>query len=229
MSLRRTRLGVYILEGDICLSRWIDQQDRLDVQTNLAEIAQYAHFIPEGGVVINAGACLGDHALVYSQLVGGDGLVHAFEPHPETYAALRLNMARLRNVATYNIALSDAADVLRFARDARNIGASHVAPDGDVEVGAVTLDEYLLPHVDRVDFVHLDAEGLEPRILHGARRLLERFHPAIVLEVCDKHLRRAGSSEDALLALLADLGYRILPDPIHAEPELRDILAVWGR
>ncbi len=227
-GIRRLPLGVYIVEGDICLSRWIDQQGRLDVQSNLVEIAQYAHLIPEGGVVIEAGACLGDHTITYSQLVGGAGRVHAFEPHPVTYEALRRNMARLSNVTTYQMALSDRAEGLSFVPDPRNIGGSYVSDAGTVAIEATTLDDYLLPILPRVDFLHLDAEGLEPCIIAGARRLIECFHPAMLIEICGKHLRRAGFSEENLLETLRDLGYKLQPIPSHTEAELRDVLAVWG-
>ena len=89
-----------------------------------------------------------------------------------------------------------------------------------------TLDQFCF---DRCDFLHLDAEGWEPRILRGARSLIEACHPVIVVELCDKHLRRAGSSEVELIGLLQSFGYVIRSIPEHNEPELRDVLCVWGQ
>jgi hypothetical protein len=144
-----------------------------------------------------------------------------------TYQALVLNMARLSNVTTFQLGLSDAAGQNQFNLDP-NIGASFVSDDGGTTISVVTLDEFMLPKLERCDFIHLDAEGLEPRILQGARRLFEKFHPVMLIEVCDKHLRRAGSSEVELVEILKGMGYRMTTIPSHLEPELRDDLCVWG-
>jgi FkbM family methyltransferase len=225
--IQRTPMGLYVLRDDTHLSRWVERGHRLDTDANVAEIASFAHRIPAGAVVVDAGACLGDHAISYSQIVGSAGCVYAFEPHPQTFEALVMNMARLRNVACLPIGLSDAPGRVRFMRDP-NIGASCVSDVGDVTVEVTTLDTFLIPRVMRCDFMHLDAEGMETRILRGGRQVIERYHPLIVTEVCDAHLRRAGSSADELLGLLAEFGYTIHAIPGHDDPDLRDVLAVWS-
>jgi FkbM family methyltransferase len=217
----RTPMGIYVLRDDSCLSRWVEAANTLELPQNLVEIASFAHLIPEGGVVIDAGACLGDHTVTYSQMVGERGKVWAFEPHPLTYEALKLNTLRLRNVYTMPAALSDTAVGEHLQRD-QNIGASYLADEGE-RVSSWTLDGLML---DRCDFIHLDAEGWEPRILRGGREMLRRCRPAMVIEVCDKHLRRAGSSEAELMALLHELDYEVLSVPSHVEPELRDVMCV---
>lgn len=226
-GIMRTKMGTYVLRGDL-LSSWVERENRLDIHDNIVEIASFAHLIPEGGVVIDAGACIGDHTITYSQIVGPEGRVYTFEPHPLTYEALELNTARLNNVITVHAGLSDVAGSVQFTRDSANVGASFVSDVGDLTVELLTLDGFFIPklfHDDKV-FIHLDAEGLETRILRGGRALIAKFHPTLVVEVCDKHLRRAGSSEPELLALLDKLGYTVLPIPSHTEAELRDVLCV---
>jgi len=223
--LVRTPMGIYVLREDTHLSRWVEQQGRLDLDENIAEIASFAQHIPEGGVVIDAGACLGDHAVIYSQIVGPHGRVYAYEPHPLTYAALVRNTARLRNVVAIPHGFSDRSGAGYLHPDP-NIGASFVSTDG-LSVSLVTLDE-AFGQLDRCDFIHLDAEGMETAILRGGEQLIARFHPTLVVEICPSHLHRAGSSEGDLRALLARLGYRISPIPGHNDPALRDVLAVWS-
>ncbi len=143
-GILRTTMGLYVLEHDTHLSRWVENCGRLDIPYNVEQVRNLAHLVPAGGVVVNAGASLGDHALIYSQLVGSDGMVYAFEPHPLTAQALTLNMARLANVAVSSLGLSDVPRHARFACDP-NIGASSVDPQGDVSVDLVTLDGWLLP------------------------------------------------------------------------------------
>lgn len=228
-GILRTAMGAYVLRDDTHLSRWVEKQNALDIAENVREIASFAHLIPEGGMVIDAGACLGDHTVTYSQIVGVRGQVYAFEPHPLVYEALVLNVGRLVNVTTFCVALTDKAHDKSYHGFAPepNVGASFLIDVGPERVPCRSLDS-LLAKVWRCDFIHLDAEGWEPRILEGARKLIEKFHPTMVVEVCDKHLRRAGSSEAELLALVASLGYRVEAIPEHADPKQRDVLCVWG-
>jgi FkbM family methyltransferase len=224
-GLIRTPMGLYVLREDTHLSRWVENSRRLDIEYDVNEIASLAHLIPEGGVVIDAGACLGDHTVIYSQIVGASGHVYAFEPHPLACAALRLNMARLSNVTVVNAALSDRTGAARLMRDP-NAGASFVADNGTVRIETARLDDLLFPQLTRCDLVHLDAEGLEPQILAGAQALLARFSPVLIIEVCDHHLRRAGSSEALLLTQVAALGYEVRPIAGQDDAAQRDVLAV---
>jgi FkbM family methyltransferase len=223
-GLVRIPMGIYVLQEDTHLSRWVEAAGTLEIPQNLAEIASFAHLIPEGGVVIDAGACLGDHTVTYSQMVGHEGHVYAFEPHPVTYKALYLNTARLTNVTTIQAALNDVEGCAQLRCDP-NIGASFLTEEDAMPVSCRTLDSFLLP-MRRCDFLHLDAEGYEPRILRGGRKFLQRFRPAMVIEICDQHLRRAGSSEAELMALLHELGYDVHAVPSHIEPELRDVMCL---
>jgi len=225
-GILRTTMGIFVVNEDSCLSRYVEQALTMELPDNLREISSFAQYLPPGGVAIDAGACIGDHTITYSQLVGHEGTVYAFEPHPLSYQALCLNMARLNNVVTLPLALSDVNNPVVSFRMDPNIGASCLSEEGTAVVACRTLDGVLLPTLERCDFIHLDAEGWEPRILRGGRALLERFRPTLVVEMCNKHLERAGSSEPQLLALLDELGYDVRAIPEHIEPELRDVLCV---
>ena len=52
-------------------------------------------------------------------------------------------------------------------------------------------------------------QGAEARVLAGAHQTLERFRPALFLELDDRQLRRYGSSACDLLATAARKGYTI--------------------
>jgi FkbM family methyltransferase len=49
-----------------------------------------------------------------------------------------------------------------------------------VEVPAISLDQIDLP---RIDFIKIDVEGHEPEVLAGARRLLARDRPFVLMEI----------------------------------------------
>jgi FkbM family methyltransferase len=221
MSVIRTPAGHYVLADDSHLSRWVEEQGRLNIAEE--QIAFYAHHIPEGGVVIDAGACIGDHTATMARLVGPTGRVYALEPVPETFEALRLNFENMPWVKTINAGLSDRNGPARMHREF-NVGASHLAEDGEVNVNLVTIDSLFL---ERLDFLHLDCEGREIHALRGGRATVERCRPVIVLEVGHEALARAGGSTEELLALLDTLGYDWAEIEPHHGPHLpqRDIIA----
>ncbi len=196
--------GIYIVESDSHLGPWVREHRRLDIACG--EIAKWAPLIPAGGVVIDAGASLGDHACTYASLVGPTGAVLAFEPHPLTFQALKLNFSRWLNVICINKALADNFTRIGFTAQT-NVGASYCGFDRSAgEVDCVALDSYL-PTLRRCDFIHLDCEGFETQALNGARALLAKFHPAIVLEINHGCLARYGLVEVDVLTTLRELGY----------------------
>ena len=222
----RTKEGVWVLKEDSHLSRWIEEHGRLDIADG--EIAQFAKYIPKGGVVIDAGASLGDHTATYAKLVGPSGKVFAFEPNPGLFACLWRNMEEFRWVTPLNYALGSLNTKVDFHRE-HNAGASYVSPgsgiDPDIMVDVTTLDSLDLP-ISRCDFIHLDAEGYEPFILDGAREFLRKFTPVMLIEVCHSHLQRQAMNESSLMLLLDSLHYRV--EEIDGTPasEQRDILCL---
>lgn len=208
-------MGLYIVEDDTVLSRYVEHFGTLQLPDSLRDVGMMAPLIPEGGTVIDAGACIGDHTVLYAQLVGPQGTVYAVEPHPVTYQALVKNTAILNNVQTANVALSDAVGESTLTI-APNVGASWLGDRGEwtdfpqVTVPVTTLDALHDGHL-HCDFIHLDAEGLEPAILRGAKRLIESCWPTLLVEVTAEWLQRAGSSEQELLHMLRQWGYQLRP------------------
>lgn len=186
-------------------------------------------FCGEGDTVVEIGAQVGTETIGYSDLVGASGRVIAFEPSPANQEALSVALASAwyPNVTIHPYALGEHPGRALFAvppPDA-STGIGHIlgpeetrtgvityygnpldAPVIDVEVR--TLDSFL-EHLDHVAFLVCDAEGSELPILRGARRLIERDRPALVLEASSFHQDRAGTSLAALHEELISVGYRV--------------------
>jgi hypothetical protein len=76
-------------------------------------------------------------------------------------------------------------------------------------VNAVTLDDALPSH-ERVDVVKIDAEGAEPFILRGMKKIFARNPSLIVLlEFAPALLTRAGIAPPAFLETLRNMGFEI--------------------
>jgi hypothetical protein len=52
-------------------------------------------------------------------------------------------------------------------------------------------------------------EGAEFLVLKGAKETLDRFHPAILVELIDRQLKEMGTSTAEVTAFLAEHGYSV--------------------
>jgi FkbM family methyltransferase len=175
------------------------------------ECRQLAAHLPPGGVFFDIGSYFGWYSLWLARRCGAQAF--AFEPVPENYALLaenvRLNPAE--NVRTFPVALSDQPGEVCFQLPAAdNRGTGRILAEGGQRVPAITLDAFAAEQgITRLDAMKIDVEGAEVRVLAGGRATLERFRPAILIELNPKRLELLGASEAALLAALRELGYAI--------------------
>jgi len=140
-----------------------------------------------GGVALDVGANIGLTTVMIAR--GHAGPVHAFEPHPETFAFLERTVRAnaLSDVVLVNRALGRAPGTLPFFVD-RDSSASHVvAPhspgrSGSIDVPVATVDDLAATLGGPVRFIKLDAEGAEPDIIEGAARTIARDRPAVFVE-----------------------------------------------
>lgn len=228
--LRRTDLGHWVIEGDdYGVSGLVCKANSFAYPENVEVLKRVAPYIPEGGVVVDAGASLGDQTVMYAQMVGADGHVYAFEPHAESYEALARNTAYMSNVCALPYALSSGEqENATFTMVPANFGASFLGTDGRYPgfpttiVTVTTLDDEL-HWIDRLDFIHLDAEGMEVEILKGAAKLIETYRPDMLIEVTPVWLARYGYTQQDLYDLLARFGYQS-PIPMQDNQHWFDVL-----
>ena len=133
--------------------------------------------------------------------------VIAWEVDPDIRHCLGINM---RNFGCHNVEIEDCGlgdrpgkvDLVRHAKSFAN----YVDPGSTAGEFAVrTIDSYAL---NDVDFVKLDCEGYEARILQGAEQTIKRCKPVILME--QKVLsKRYGHEVHHTQNLLAQWGYRV--------------------
>lgn len=169
-----------------------------------------------GSIAIDAGAHIGLYSVLMARAVGPPGRVLAFEPAPATYAMLCRTLALngADNVEPRAQALAGSAGPGRLALGRHpysNVNSVVGAPSSDrtVAVEAMTLDSVLAGRGDRVSLLKLDIEGAELDALRGSAHTIERFRPAIALEVHPARLPEGPASLPELWDLLAQSGYRV--------------------
>lgn len=177
------------------------------------ELAVLRHYVPRGSTVVDVGAHRGVYTYWLRRLVGPSGTILAFEPQPDLHDYLQsgLRPRKYANVWLRPVALSDhdGADrlVIPVVEGQRQIawaGLDHAEAEGigiDVEVS--TLDEQLGGRP--VDFVKIDVEGHEARVLTGCAGTLAARRAVWLVEIEARH---AGATVSTTLGLLRDAGYR---------------------
>jgi FkbM family methyltransferase len=152
--------------------------------------------------------------------VGGDGVVHAFEPFPANIEQLRTNAAqtRHRNIRVWPIALSNHGKGVRFfVPSAHNSGNGYVVTRPDdagppfaseqvCELPCATLDS-LLPQLGHARLLAIDAGGHEVAILQGASKYLFTHRPTIIIEVVERRLALSGATPEDVALNLRQFGY----------------------
>jgi FkbM family methyltransferase len=176
-------------------------------------------WLSPGLTVIDAGANVGQYAMLASAKVGPRGRVHCFEPHPGVYRVLARNLRRARcaNVVAEPLALAGTlGDRELFLHPIGNVGATSFKPRDAgarrIRVTATTLDAYVAARrLRRVDLIKIDVEGAELEVLGGAACTLAA-NPDIVLvvEFLRENARRFGYSVEDIEVRLRALGFRLL-------------------
>jgi FkbM family methyltransferase len=135
-----------------------------------------------GGVFVDVGA----HWGYYSMLAALKARrVYSFESDPYNFRYLQLNklLNGFDNITAIPLIAWDETTTLSFSHNAGNTGNSGV-PDSlgedAVRIQAVMLDSIL--EQEHVDFIKVDAEGSDERVLKGAKSLLTRCHPKVMVE-----------------------------------------------
>ncbi|MCX6056535.1 MAG: FkbM family methyltransferase, partial [Chloroflexi bacterium] len=170
--------------------------------------------IKPGDTVIDVGAHEGFITLLMTKLVGG-GDVFAVEPNPENLAFLRdnINLNSTTNIHVIDKAVSDQKAMMHFyvSPDAGANGSLipfSVKPDDRIEVEVDTLDN-LFGALPRLDFLKIDTEGNELKVLIGGRQILLRHKPHICFEVSSTIWSYLEQSVDALFNYLRSLDYEL--------------------
>lgn len=148
-----------------------------------------AHHLRRDAVCIDAGANIGLTALLLS-LTCPDGHVFAFEAMPRTAQYLRRNIERngIGNCTVIETALGATEGEVAFTDSGAGSHAvteAHMgaATRSTIRVPLTTLDAFATQRLaGGVDFIKMDVEGMEPAVIEGAARLLERDRPPLFIE-----------------------------------------------
>jgi FkbM family methyltransferase len=165
------------------------------------------HWLRPGMTIIDIGANLGAYSLPMAKLVGETGHVFAYEPGSEARSCLQRSR-QINGAGNLDILPSALSDQKREGRLVFG-GSSELNALGEGGAGeAVSITNLDEEEAARgwapPDFVKIDAEGEEERILAGGRDFFARHSPLVMFEV------KAGDKiNERLRVLFPSIGYRL--------------------
>ncbi|MBC7409533.1 MAG: FkbM family methyltransferase [Arcicella sp.] len=169
-------------------------------------------FNPEAELtILDIGGCEGEEAIRYSRIFP-NATIFSFEPLPKNQEFINENINKYTatNVKLIPFAISDEAGISQFYVssghpenqstdldwDFGNKSSSLLPPDSrnnhewlkfneKIDVPTITLHSFLIDNeIEEVDFIHMDVQGAELKVLFGAKNLINKIK-AVWLEVSD--------------------------------------------
>jgi FkbM family methyltransferase len=160
--------------------------------------------LKENCVAFDVGANIGAHALIMGKLVGKNGKIFAFEPHPEISKRLSNNIKlnHLDNIRIFQIALSNKPGrtiLYSFNEETADKGSSSLYEktyqnlSNKFEVKVSTIDEIAdKEEVAKLDLIKIDTRGSDFPVMLGAEKSIKKFKPHIIFEYNQKNWSIAG-------------------------------------
>lgn len=136
-----------------------------------------------GGNIIHAGSGFGD----FLPALKNCQKVWTFEPNPLMYKSSleTISLNDLKNIELFPFALGDKESIISLKNIdelGQEMGPRSEISDSGIEVKLVKLDK-IIPKNEKISLIHLDLEGYEFQALDGAKEIIERDRPIIVLEI----------------------------------------------
>jgi FkbM family methyltransferase len=167
-------------------------------------------------IVLDIGANIGIHSVVLSQEVGA-GSIYAFEAQRIIFNMLAGNIAinSISNVFCFHHAVSNVSELLDIPKfdygKPMSFGSIEFGGDQKEDIGqkpqsgpqenvtSVVIDEL---GFHQINFIKIDVEGMEIKVLEGCQKSILRFRPTLLIE----YLK---SEKAEIISFLRKFKYRI--------------------
>jgi len=176
------QFGNYILQG----------MDDSYMEENPSDLYEMRYVtLEKGDIVFDIGAFKGDTAIFIADSVGREGGVYSFEPVKSNYDYLvkNIKLNGLQDIVLpINKGCSDKSGVLRANTTKSGAPWAFLSEDeGDEMVQVITIDDFVESNsISKLDFIKMDVEGWEYKVILGALNTIKRFKPKLVIPLYHK-------------------------------------------
>jgi FkbM family methyltransferase len=145
-----------------------------------------SRLVRPGMIAFDIGANRGQTTQVLSD---AGAVTYSFEPIPECVAEIEAR--KLPNVTIVRTALSDEEGIAQFHLDER-VGTGMEASSlrvlegvigKTIEVPVTTIDTFVAKNAIAPDFIKIDVEGVEEKVIAGGMQTIRQHRPIIIFEV----------------------------------------------
>jgi FkbM family methyltransferase len=179
MGTYTTKHGIITLHGDTRM----EESLRKDGAYMYADIEACLPYI--SGTIVDVGAHVGLWTIPMSRKATK---VIAIEPALPTFQLLQKNIHanNVENVILLNVLLGNPAKKYSPGSTISS-GSNHYLENGTL--AGKTLDTLV---TEKISFIKIDVEGMEPEVLSGAQRIISESRPYFIIEVNPRVLKKMG-------------------------------------
>lgn len=141
--------------------------------------------------IIDAGACIGDSALVLSEYTNKN--VYAFEPGEKNFKLMEktIQLNDKKNIIPIMCGLGDKEEALFLNEnyDSNNIGGAYIADENikNAETAyIIPLDKYVKENNLDIGLIKIDVEGFEQNVLNGSYETIKKCRPTLIISIYHK-------------------------------------------
>ena len=168
------------------------------------ELDDIAPYFKLGGVFVDIGANTGQHSIYFAKVLGASKVI-LFEPIQQTCQILRENirlndLEGVSDLSHLGIGLGDKPSRATFSVGLTNLGSATLHEQSNGAIETKTGDSVL--NEARVDFIKIDTEGFEMRVLAGLKNTIRKHRPVIYIEVDLQN-------DTAFAQFMQDVDYRV--------------------
>jgi FkbM family methyltransferase len=151
------------------------------------DIDLFRAIIRPGDKILDLGANVGVYSISAAKRAGDRGMVISMEPCTVTYGLLTNSAGPFSNIKVIHAAAADVSGRGVLEPDSgpemMRLGALDGAGE---EVDIITVDELAdREGTEYFDLIKMDVEGVEERVLAGAKRTLGNSDPVILFEITE--------------------------------------------
>jgi FkbM family methyltransferase len=141
---------------------------------------------------------------------------HCFKCNDDTFSYLKYNTCAHKDIILYNFGLSDAPQIAKMEINSYNYGCNMIKEIYDNSNNGVEILEYAFQKIfnplsitekkmfislmpldlfynvfeKKISAIKIDVEGMEYKVLLGAKNLIEKHKPVIVVEIFDENIEK---------------------------------------
>ena len=175
-----------------------------------------SEFVQESETLIDIGANVGFYSCL-AAAVNPSISIYAFEPNPNVRIRLATNLSKnnfSERVSVLPFGLGNASkDSEFYVPPMSGTGAGSLKElhpeEGESEKFIVSIKplDQILNEIENIDLIKMDIEGAEFDAIQGARELIEKHKPVIIVELLRKWMLPFGTQPQNVVDFLSDRDY----------------------